>query len=133
MRTSFLPGTVMRCSGLWPCTSAFGLITRSSSAGRVKLCPSSKRTARLRFSASSLISVGQVTSVSLWQLARVPALPAPSGRRHVHHTAEGARKGRLGIVADLVGDLGDWLAAIEQLMRGDVDTPRAHAVPGLLA
>src|SRR5680860_280585 len=125
MWTFFLPGTVMRCSGLWPCTSALGLITRSSSAGRVKLCPSSKLTARLRFSASSLSSVGQVTSVSLWQLARVPTLPAPSGRRHVHHTAEGTRKGRLGIIADMAGDLGDRFAAVEQLMRSNVDAPGA--------
>src|SRR5262245_59049674 len=65
MPTFFLPATVTRCSGLWPCTSALGESTRSSSAGIVKLFPSSKVTVRTRLSLSSLSSVGQGSAMGI--------------------------------------------------------------------
>ena len=42
MPTCRLPASVTFCDGAWPCTSADGLSTRSSSAGSAKLAPSSK-------------------------------------------------------------------------------------------
>src|SRR5262245_55791728 len=62
--TFFLPATVTRCASLWPCTSALGESTRSSSAGSAKLSPSSKLTVSTRLSLSSLSSVGQLLAIA---------------------------------------------------------------------
>src|SRR6476659_10898966 len=89
MRTAFFPCTVTRCSGLWPCTSALGLITRNSSAGRTKLAPSSNVTASSPRSLSTLSSVGQgsLSTIGLTEIdltldgmAQPGALP---GQHHV--------------------------------------------------
>src|ERR1700753_2842917 len=59
MRTSRLPGTVLRSSGECPCTSALGLFTRRYSAGSSKRSPLSKLTASVAPPRRSLSSVGQ--------------------------------------------------------------------------
>src|SRR5664279_2665096 len=68
MPTLRLPGTVLRSSGEWPCTSALGLFTRKYSAERSKLPAFSKVTDRVLRSLWSRISDGQacasVTGIS---------------------------------------------------------------------
>jgi hypothetical protein len=54
-----LPGTVLRSDGLWPWTSADGLVTRRYSAGSAKAEPSSNAMLRLRRSLARRSSVGQ--------------------------------------------------------------------------
>src|SRR5919201_3961546 len=59
MPTSFLPGTVLRSSGEWPCTSALGLVTRKYSADKSNDSPLSKATVSVLRSLCNRSSVGQ--------------------------------------------------------------------------
>src|SRR6266508_6321800 len=59
MATFFLPPTVLRSSGEWPCTSALGLRTRRYSASRSKRSPLSNTTVIALRSLRSRSSVGQ--------------------------------------------------------------------------
>src|SRR5215475_6336326 len=59
MATFFLPATVLRSSGEWPCTSALGLLTRKYSAVSSKRSPLSKATVSTLRSLCSRSSVGQ--------------------------------------------------------------------------
>src|SRR5882724_10452045 len=58
MATSFLPATVLRSSGEWPCTSALGLLTRKYSALRSNVSPLSKATVSALRSLCNRNSVG---------------------------------------------------------------------------
>src|SRR5215470_6426257 len=58
MATFFLPATVFRSSGEWPCTSALGLLTRKYSAASSKRSPLSKATVSALRSLCSRSSVG---------------------------------------------------------------------------
>src|SRR3990172_5268974 len=69
--TFFLPATVTRCASLWPCTWGLGESTRRNSAGRAKLCPSSKATVSTRLSLSSRSSVGHASAIGLCLSPRV--------------------------------------------------------------
>src|SRR5262245_56340033 len=59
MATSFLPATVLRSSGEWPCTSALGLLTRKYSALRSNVSPLSKAMVSALRSLCNRNSVGQ--------------------------------------------------------------------------
>src|SRR5262249_38119857 len=127
IRTDFFPGTVTRSDGLCPCTSALGLITRSSSAAKVKPAPSSKLTVRSTRSLSTLSSVGQ-GSPSAISLAKIDlALD--------HVMQSGALPGQHHL------DLQHTLAAkaflphhpLDRLLRGDAhfleELPHRHVEP----
>src|ERR1700753_3757221 len=58
MVTLRLPPIVLRCDSECPCTSADGLVTRSNSAGRLNVWPSSKAMFNARRSFTSRISTG---------------------------------------------------------------------------
>src|SRR6516225_2738489 len=59
MATSFLPATILRSAGEWPCTSALGLFTRKYSALRSNVSPLSKVTVMVLRSLCNRSSVGQ--------------------------------------------------------------------------
>src|SRR6516225_2872288 len=59
MATSFLPATVLRSFGEWPCTSALGLCTRRYSALKSNVSPLSNATVMALRSLCSRNSVGQ--------------------------------------------------------------------------
>src|SRR6476620_6615496 len=59
MATSFLPATVLRSSGEWPCTSALGLLTRKYSALRSNVSPLSNVIVSVLRSLCKRSSVGQ--------------------------------------------------------------------------
>src|SRR4051812_3246267 len=86
MPTSRLPGTVLRSSAEWPCTSALGLFTRRYSAGRSNVSPPSKLTVSVLRSLCRRNSLGQ---------ACVPMLMS-------HHETHRARAGDI-VTAELLG------------------------------
>src|SRR6185503_125541 len=98
MPTSRLPGTVLRSSAEWPCTSALGLFTRRYSAGSSNRSPFSNETVSVFLSLPRRSSVGQV-SVMREVLARAGSIHKPhsAGGRQIEpaHFA-GARGERLG-------------------------------------
>src|SRR6188508_3548595 len=59
MPTPLLPPTVTFWLGVWPWTSADGLSTRSTSAGRLNAAPSSKSISSRRSARLTRISTGQ--------------------------------------------------------------------------
>src|SRR3974390_3077904 len=90
--TSFLPGTVLRSSGAWPCTSALGLFTRRYSADKSKVSPTSKLTVRTLLSLRNRSSVGPWSAAfSFVRLAL--ACPSLLGEKLIdqplHHTTPG--------------------------------------------
>src|SRR5512146_140370 len=84
MATLRLPGTVLRSSGEWPCTSALGLFTRRYSAGRSKRSPPSNDTVRVFLSLASRSSVGQdsvIVSLMTRLLQRACSVHKPNRTR----------------------------------------------------
>src|SRR5262245_20277398 len=74
MATSFLPATVLRSSGEWPCTSALGLLTRKYSALRSKVSPLSKAMVSALRSLCNRNSIGQgVDAASLISISSLGA------------------------------------------------------------
>src|ERR1044072_8024690 len=62
--TFFFPGTVLRSSGEWPCTSALGLFTRRYSAGNAKRSPPSNATLSVFLSLERRSSEGHGLSLT---------------------------------------------------------------------
>src|SRR5262245_17898942 len=69
MVTLRLPGTVTRCSGEWPCTSAEGDSTRSISAGSSNASCAGKVTVKSLRSLDTLSSFGAVIERPSWLAA----------------------------------------------------------------
>src|ERR1700686_1780046 len=87
MATLRLPGTVLRSSGAWPCTSALGLRTRRYSALRSKLSPLSKAMVSVLRSLCSRSSVGHGCETSFMGPPVSIDGAEDSGRRPEGHTA----------------------------------------------
>src|SRR3954449_11661935 len=117
MRTAFLPGTVTRSSGLWPWTSALGLMTRNSSAGMTKFEPSSKLTVSSLRALSTLSSVGQGSRSAIFMvLAQIDLA--------FDHVIEARSRGRqygLHLECALAGQALLANQILDRLLRGDAD------------
>src|SRR5215475_2438830 len=95
MATFFLPATVLRSSGEWPCTSALGLVTRKYSALSSKLSPLSKTMVSALRSLCSRSSVGHGFDAAslisiLPDVAGFRRRPAPDLAGVVHPTFQAA-------------------------------------------
>src|SRR5262245_46381577 len=95
MATFFLPATVLRSSGEWPCTSALGLVTRKYSALSSKLSPLSNTMVSALRSLCSRSSVGHGFDAAsfILILRERRRLPAEAGillARVVHPTLQAA-------------------------------------------
>src|SRR5262245_37363355 len=92
MATFFLPATVLRSSGEWPCTSALGLRTRRYSAARSKVSPLSNTTVSAFLSLRSRSSVGQGLVAAMRR--------SISGRAMAERGAGGALLARVDVEVD---------------------------------
>src|SRR5215475_6908801 len=100
--TFFLPATVLRSAGEWPCTSALGLRTRRYSAARSKLSPLSKTTVSVLRSLCSRNSAGQGFCASSFMLATLAKSSGPGLRSRGR--AEQVRQARRSIAGRAVAE-----------------------------